>query len=53
MGYDITDREKQAESFQLGRNITVDSIKLMIQKTNSPSDNVVVRIETDLNGSPS
>lgn len=52
-GYQTTNQEKIAQSFILNRSLTIDKILLSLWKQWSPTDNVIVRIETDTADTPS
>lgn len=51
--YQVSNQEKISQSIQLNKSINIDKILLRINKVNNPTDNVVVRIESDSNGVPS
>jgi hypothetical protein len=52
-GYDATDHEKIAQKFKINRSVQMSNILLRVQRNGSPSDNMLVRIETDNNDEPS
>jgi hypothetical protein len=52
-GYQTTNQEKIAQSFVLNRSLTIDKILLSLWKQGNPTDNLIVRIETDTTDSPS
>lgn len=52
-GYQTTNQEKIAQSFILNRSLTIDKILLSLWKQGNPTDNLIMRIETDTTDSPS
>ena len=49
----ITKNDSLAQGIQVSQNVTVNSIRLWLKKTGSPTDNLTVAIETDNSGDPS
>ena len=49
----VNNQEKVAMSFRLSYWINIDRIFLSIMKVNTPTDNVIISIQTDDNGKPS
>ena len=52
-GYQVENQEKLCMSFKLSYAINTDRIFLWFAKVNTPTDNIVVSIQTDDNGKPS
>ena len=52
-GYQTVNQEKIAQSFTLNKSLTIDKILLSLWKQGSPTDNLIIRIETDNVDSPS